>query len=144
MVQIRRMSREDVVAVVPIEAECFSVPWSENAFYDALNQKDAYYYVAIAQEEIVGYCGAYGIIDEGDVNQVAVRSNFRKQGIARQLVTTMIQEMEKDGFVSMTLEVRAGNTPAIALYQSLGFVSEGLRKNFYEKPTEDALIMWKR
>lgn len=144
MIQIRKMTTDDIKEVVLIEEECFSVPWSEQAFIDALNLPNAFYYVALSEGKAVGYCGAYGVLDEGDINQVAVTSSSRRQGIAKQLVSEMISDMAKNGFTSMTLEVRKSNESAIYLYESLGFKNEGVRKNFYEKPTEDAIIMWKR
>ena len=143
-VQIVKMSADDVDRVVEIEQECFSMPWTKQGFLEALKQKKSFYYVAKIGTQIVGHCGAYGVCGEGDINQVAVINAYRRQGIARRLVSTMIEEMEKEGFLEITLEVRAGNNSAIALYESLGFVQEGIRKNFYEKPTEDAIIMWKR
>ena len=143
-VQIVKMSADDVDRVVEIEQECFSMPWTKQGFLEALKQKKSFYYVAKIGTQIVGHCGAYGVCGEGDINQVAVINAYRRQGIARRLVSTMIEEMEKNGFLEITLEVRAGNNSAIALYESLGFVQEGIRKKFYEKPTEDAIIMWKR
>lgn len=143
-VQIRKMIKTDIAEVVLIERECFSVPWSEQAFCDALELDNAYYYVACVDDKIVGYCGAYGVLDEGDINQVAVTSAFRKRGIAEQLVSSMIDDLEKAGYIYITLEVRKSNVAAISLYEKLGFANEGIRKNFYEKPTEDAVIMWKR
>ena len=143
-VQIVKMSADDVDRVVEIEQECFSMPWTKQGFLEALKQKKSFYYVAKIGTQIVGHCGAYGVCGEGDINQVAVINAYRRQGIARRLVSTMIEEMEKEGFLEITLEVRAGNNSAIALYESLGFVQEGIRKIFYEKPTEDAIIMWKR
>lgn len=143
-VQIFKMSTDDVDRVVEIEQECFSMPWTKQSFLEALKQNNAFYYVAKYGAEIVGHCGAYGVCGEGSINQVAVTNEYRRCGIARQMVSTMMEEMKKHGFLEITLEVRVGNTSAIALYESLGFVQEGIRKNFYEKPTEDAIIMWKR
>ena len=143
-VQIVKMSADDVDRVVEIEQECFSMPWTKQGFLEALKQNNSFYYVAKVGTQIVGHCGAYGVCNEGDINQVAVTNAYRRQGIARRMVSTMMEEMKKNGFLEITLEVRAGNDSAIALYESLGFVQEGIRKNFYEKPIEDAIIMWKR
>ena len=81
---------------------------------------------------------------EGEITNVAVAKKFRRRGIGRALMEYMLKEAELLGMESATLEVRISNTPAIRLYESLGFQGEGVRPNFYEKPKEDALIMWKR
>lgn len=141
---IREMTVDDLDTVVEIEKECFSVPWSRQGFMDALQKTDAYYIVAVADDRVVGYCGAYGVCDEADINQVAVTGNYRRSGIGERMVGQLLDGLTQRGYLYTTLEVRKSNTAAIALYEKLGFVSEGIRKNFYEKPTEDAVIMWKR
>lgn len=120
------------------------MPWTKKGFLEALHQENSFYYVAKIDEEIVGYCGAYAIYDEGDINQVAVMRQYRRCGIAKKLVSRMMEDLDKAGYHVVTLEVRMSNEPAITLYKSMGFVNEGVRKNFYERPTEDAMIMWKR
>lgn len=146
-IAITELKMDDVSEVALIEKECFSEPWSEQNFIETIEKDSAYYYVARKEDEqdgeILGYCGAYGIVDEGDINQVAVKASYRNCGIAKKLVEKMIEDLEKDGFKEITLEVRASNEPAIHLYKNLGFIEEGVRKNFYAKPTEDALIMWR-
>lgn len=143
-IMIREMTMDDLDAVVEIEKECFSVPWSRQGFMDALQKTDAYYIVAVADDRVVGYCGAYGVCDEADINQVAVTGDYRRSGIGERMVRQLLDGLTQRGYLYTTLEVRKSNTAAIALYEKLGFVSEGIRKNFYEKPTEDAVIMWKR
>ena len=143
-IMIRKMTMDDLDTVVEIEKECFSVPWSKQGFMDALQKTDAYYIVAVTDDRVVGYCGAYGVCDEADINQVAVTGNYRRSGIGERMVRRLLDGLKERGYLYTTLEVRKSNTAAIALYEKLGFVSEGIRKNFYEKPTEDAVIMWKR
>lgn len=143
-IMIREMTVNDLDTVVEIEKECFSVPWSRQGFMDALQKTDAYYIVAVADDRVVGYCGAYGVCDEADINQVAVTGDYRRSGIGERMVRQLLDGLTQRGYLYTTLEVRRSNTAAIALYEKLGFVSEGIRKNFYEKPTEDAVIMWKR
>lgn len=140
---IRLMEAGDIPGVALLEKEIFTMPWSEKSFAEALEQKSLYL-VAEAEGELLGYCGCYLIMEEADVNQVAVRECARGRGIGRALMVRLSEELGKRKIGSITLEVRKSNTAAIRLYESVGFVCEGVRKNFYEKPTEDALIMWKR
>ena len=144
MLQIKKMQEKDIEQVSRIEEACFSVPWSAKAFKEAIRKPDALYLTVLEDEEVLGYCGAYTVLDEADINQVAVRESSRRQGIGKKLLEELLRQLEMQGIRTVTLEVRKSNSAAIALYESLGFVLEGQRKNFYEKPTEDAWIMWKR
>ena len=126
MLEIRAMQAEDLEAVVRTESQIFSRPWSRKGFEDALRQKETIYLVAYEKDILAGYCGLLQSFDEADITNVAVVEKFRKKGVATEL-----------------LEVRVGNAPAIHLYEKLGFERSGIRPNFYEKPKEDALIMWK-
>ena len=92
---------------------------------------------------IAGYCGCYGVAGEGYIYNVAVGKNYRRQGIGFRLLQDLIEAAKSRGIESLTLEVRKSNLPAIKLYKKLGFVEAGIRKDFYTKPLEDAIIMWK-
>lgn len=144
MIMVRLMEENDTTEVAAIEKEVFSMPWSKQAFSDALQDTKALYLVAEENDRIVGYCGVYNIVGEGDITNVAVAESERGRGIAGKMLTGLLEEGSAHGIEAFTLEVRSSNAPAIHLYEKLGFVTEGIRKNFYEKPTEDALIMWKR
>lgn len=141
---IRPMKAEDVECVSRIEAGCFTMPWSARAFYQALEDPKSLYLVAVLDEEVVGMCGLINILGEGDVNNVAVSEAYRGQGIALCMLSELIRQGEDAGVQEFTLEVRVSNTAAIHVYEKLGFVSEGIRPRFYEKPVEDAVIMWRR
>ena len=146
---IRRMTREDLDQVLEIERACFSDPWSRDAFTATLLLPYAYYFVAEITREngetrIVGECGVRDIIGEGEITNVAVHRDFRGKGIARRMMETLLTESAAKGITAFTLEVRAGNDAAVSLYRKLGFRTEGVRTGFYEKPVEDALIMWRR
>ena len=95
-------------------------------------------------ERVVGICGVKKIFEEGEISNVAVHPGYRGRGISRQMLETLLQEARDDGVEDFTLEVRAGNDVAIRLYESLGFLTEGVRPHFYDKPVEDGLIMWLR
>ena len=144
MLQIDDMRTEDLEQVSRLEASCFSMPWSKKSIEEVMGKSDAVYVTAREEEKVVGYCGAYVILDEADINQVAVEPSCRNKGIGRKMMEVLLQKLKRAGANAVTLEVRRSNEAAIALYESLGFVTEGIRKNFYEKPAEDGLIMWKR
>ena len=141
---IRDLTSEDVVEVSRIEQEVFSMPWSPEDFLEMVEADYAYYYVAEEDGEIAGCCGIRNIAGEGEITNVVVAEKFRRRGIGRALMEYMLKEAPLHGIGDATLEVRVSNLPAISLYESLGFKGEGVRPNFYEKPKEDALIMWKR
>ena len=144
VLSIRDMQAEDVDAVAKLEAEIFSMPWSENAFLEEVRRKDRLFVVAYAEDKPAGYCGLIPSFDEGDITNVAVSPDMRRMGIAEKMLSALMEWGGEMGVSDFTLEVRKSNVGAIALYEKLGFVSEGIRKNFYEKPSEDAVIMWKR
>lgn len=144
MLIFREMKPEDVEQVSRMEEEAFSMPWSPQAFLEMIESENAYYIVAEKDGVIVGACGVLQVLDEGDITNVVVDAARRGQGIATAMLSFLMQEGEKRGICSFTLEVRVSNEAAIHIYEKLGFVCEGKRKNFYEKPREDACIMWKR
>lgn len=144
MIVIRAMIPEDVVQVSDMEKQYFSMPWSRQALMEAVTGKQTLYMVAAEGEEVLAYCGMYCILDEGSINQVAVRADKRGLGIGKRLLQEFMQKGWEIGIRSYTLEVRVGNLSAIGLYESCGFVKEAVRKDFYQSPKEDAYIMWKR
>ena len=137
------MKAEHVPQVAALEKLCFSDPWSEMSIASELQNIWAYWLVAVDEGVVAGYIGSQSAIDETDVMNVAVHPDWRRQGIAENLITHLIQELKKRGSHALMLEVRASNTPAIALYEKLGFQQVGLRKNYYRSPKEDALILRK-
>lgn len=148
-ITVRRMEPGDIAQVLKVERACFADPWSAEVFSATLLLPYAYYYVAEIRDEkgdprVIGECGVRDIMGEGEITNVAVLPDYRGLGIARTMFGQLMKESLQRGMTSFTLEVRAGNVPAIALYKRYGFHTEGVRKRFYEKPVEDALIMWRR
>lgn len=141
---IRLMKKEDAPQAAALEKLNFSMPWSERDFESALEQGNSVYVVCEEQGQIIGICGLLISFDEADVLNVSVHPDFRRRGLAREMMLALMQYGKERGVKNFTLEVRLGNTGAIELYHSLGFCDEGVRPGFYEAPKEDALIMWKR
>ena len=135
------MIDKDLKQVCDIENDTFSEPWSYKSFSNSLTSKDNTYLVA-EDGEILGYCGMWGTVDEGQITNVAVKKEHRNKKIGFKLMKTLMEYGKDNGLIAFTLEVRAGNRAAINLYHNLGFTDSGYRKNFYSKPNEDALIMW--
>lgn len=144
MVKIEKLQKEDIEAVSRIEAVAFSMPWSVKDFEQLLEDEKSLYLVAKIEEEVVGCCGVTIVCGEGNINNVVVDEMYRGRGIAFAMMQELLERGRQQGSVEFTLEVRVSNTPAIHLYEKLGFVSEGIRPRFYEKPVEDAMIMWIR
>lgn len=140
--QIRKMKEADIEAVAGIERRIFSMPWTEQGFRSSLNSEDTLYLVVDNEDQILGYCGFLQSFDEADITNVAVAPEMRNSGIGFAMLTELMQQGRTRGIERYTLEVRAGNAAAIHLYEKLGFESVGIRKNFYDKPKEDAVIMW--
>lgn len=139
--EIRRMQPEDIPAVARLERACFSEPWSEQGFLDALKLRDNIFLTARLDGRLIGYCGLYASADEGEITNVAVSEAARDRGIGGLLLEEAFRLAGRQGISSIYLEVRAGNASAIALYRRLGFEECGVRRNFYRLPTEDALVM---
>lgn len=140
--EIRKMTEADIDQVCAIENETFSDPWSESDFKNSLMDAKNDYLVVDIDGEIAGYCGFWGVMDEGDIFNVAVKKEYRRQHIGENMLKALLEKGISRGITSFTLEVRCSNTPAIRLYEALGFARAGLRKDFYTKPREDAVIMW--
>ena len=143
-VKIRPMTEEDLVQVETIEQESFSMPWSFDAFKSTLIREDTLYLVASDEDAVLGYCGMYISFDEGEIPNLAVRSDCRNCGIGEIMLKELLAMAETKGVASVFLEVRKSNGSARRLYEKLGFEVAGIRKNFYEFPREDAVIMWKK
>jgi len=141
--QIRPMTIEDCEQVAAIEAVSFSMPWSLKAFTETVQKSNFRYFVAEEDGEVLGYCGFLYVLDEAEIPNVCVKASARKQGIGKQMMTVLIEEAAKLGMAVLYLEVRESNRAARSLYESLGFVENGIRKNFYEQPVENAVLMSK-
>ena len=139
---IRKMQPEDLAEVCKIEKDNFSLPWSEKSFLESMEREDTVFLVALEDEDVAGYIGCYCIAGAGEITNVAVKASHRRKGIGVKLLQKLYEEGAALDTQEYFLEVRESNEAAIGLYLRQGFVKEGIRKNFYEKPVENAVIMW--
>ena len=137
---VRRAGPADAPALAWVETACFPQPWSQQALADTLGQKGALFVLAEREGTVVGYAGCQCVLDEGYITNIAVVPSARRQGIARQMLQTLLEQVEKEGLSFVTLEVRQSNRAAIQLYRKLGFEPVGVRKRYYTDPVEDAQL----
>lgn len=142
--RIEKMNEAHVAQVAALEKCCFSDPWSENSVRSELCNPLSFWLVALDEERVAGYIGSQSVQGESDMMNVAVDPAYRRQGIGEKLVTELAAQLKALGNESLTLEVRASNDSAIALYQKLDFEQVGRRPNYYRNPKEDALILRKK
>ncbi len=140
---IRKMEEQHLDSVVKIEENSFSHPWSKTSFEDELKKDRSRLFVALEHEKVIGYCVMDVVLDEGSLLDIAVDKSYRRKGVAKELFNELIKEAYEQKLSFITLEVRASNEGAIKLYKALGFAQVALRKNYYSKPSEDAVLMTK-
>lgn len=138
---IEESTPQDIPAMVSIENECFSEPWSEKGFQSAFNDGISYFISAKANKILVGYAGMYNVLDEGYVYNLAVSEKFRGNKIGKKLIKNLLDYSKNKNLSFLSLEVRKSNHIAINLYQKAGFEITGTRKDFYNFPKEDGIIM---
>lgn len=132
-----------VPQVAALEQVCFSSPWSENSIAGELSNPLSLWLVAIEDGQLAGYIGSQSVMGESDMMNLAVDPAFRRRGAGRALVLALVEHLAQKGNHCLSLEVRASNAPALALYQGLGFAQVGRRPNYYRNPKEDGLILRK-
>ena len=137
------MNETHVAQVAELEKLCFSDPWSLRSITSELSNPLSLWVVAVAGDTIVGYVGSQSVMGEADMMNLAVVPEHRRQGIGRRLVEELVSRLTANQVKSLTLEVRASNDPAIALYHEMGFQAVGRRPGYYRNPKEDALILRK-
>ena len=139
---IDRMNETHVTAVAALEKLCFADPWSLSSIASELNNPLALWLVAVEDGDLIGYIGSQSVMGESDMMNVAVHPDHRRKGLGEMLVLALCEALSGEN-TSLALEVRSSNAPAISLYEKLGFVQVGLRRNYYRNPKEDALILRK-
>ncbi len=143
MIEIIEMNASHVPQIAALEKKCFSDAWSQRSIASELENPLSLWLAAVDGDTVAGYIGSQAVMGEADMMNVAVSEEYRRQGIAEQLVLMLIQKLAEKGNYQLSLEVRVSNAPARALYEKLGFRQVGLRPKYYEKPREDGLILRK-
>ena len=138
---IRDASRSDLPRLLELERQCFSVPWTERMLLSQMDPERNVFLVAGAAGTVAGYVGLMYVLDEGYISNVCTAPEYRRRGVADALLTALEERCAEKRLAFLTLEVRESNAPAIALYAKHGYESVGRRKNYYEKPREDAILM---
>lgn len=141
MMKVRKMTASDIFTVAAMEQRMFSDPWSVESFRSALKASNQFFIVAEQDDRIVGFAGMLCVLDEGQILDIAVDESYRRQGIACEMLRELMTYGIMHGLSLYTLEVRESNAPAIKLYRANGFSAVGRRKDYYTKPTEDAVLM---
>ena len=142
-VRIVPMTADHLDDIALLEQICFSRPWSRRMLAEELANQCAAFLVALEPEtnKVIGYAGLLVMADEGYITNVAVFPEYRRRGVAEQIIQVFCDFAQGNHLAFLTLEVRPGNAPAISLYNSFGFEEVGRRKNYYDLPREDALIL---
>ena len=148
MITLRQMTENDIPRAAEMERMIFTDPWSEKVYRETFKLEGVEYVAATDVtgdgEVIVGIAGVRNIVGTGEITNVMVLPEYRRQGIAKRMIADLIVRGRRLGAEEFTLEVRVSNKTAINVYEKLGFVGEGIRPKFYRNPEEDALIMWMR
>ena len=147
---IVNMTHDHLDAVYALETRSFPIPWSKNELRRELSNPNAIYKVALIKNKeypndltLAGYAGMWHIVNEGQITNIAVDTNFRGMGIGSLLIDSLVAYAKSKQMIGLTLEVRISNTIAQKLYHKHGFKPEGIRKRYYADTGEDAIIMWK-
>ena len=140
---ISLMKESHVPQIAALERLCFNDPWSENSIASELDNKLSLWLVALEEDTVIGYVGSQTVLGWTDMMNVAVHPDYRRRGVGKAIIEELIRLLKEQGSECLTLEVRASNESAKALYFGLDFVEVGRRKNYYHNPKEDALILRK-
>ena len=142
VIHFRTLLPEDAEGVAAVERESFPTPWSREDFWREASNDFACYIVALEDAEIIGFAGCWISFEEAQVTNIALTSAQRGRGLGKVLMAKLMRAAAERGAERMTLEVRPSNTPALRLYEGLGFAAIGVRKKYYQDNDEDAILMW--
>ena len=141
-IRVRIAKSSDLDDIYELDMQTFAMPWSKEALsYDILENDNAFVIVAEYEGEFAGYADIWTVLNEADLNSIAVRVDFRRKGIGDAIMLAMTEILSANGVATINLEVRVSNMPAIKLYKKYGFNECGVRPGYYLDNGEDALIM---
>lgn len=143
MLDVRSMTEEDITAVAELEKATFTDAWTLEGIRDTFFQKQTFVIVAEESGNLKGYCIVYYVMDEGEIARIAVDETCRRQGVGRKILDYVSKICSEKGIDRMMLDVRESNQTARGFYRNYGFEEDGIRKDFYERPKEDAILMSK-
>ena len=139
----RFLRDEDIDQILIVEHECFTLPWSREAFYNELNHNQYAVYVVLEDAgRIIGYGGVWVVLDEAHITNIAILPEYRGRKLGEALLKKVMEISKAKGAETATLEVRVSNTAARSLYKKLGFQEGGIRKRYYTDNQEDGIVMW--
>lgn len=141
MLIVRNMMESDLEGIAILEKEIFPDAWTQKSIQDTYNQSQAFIVTAEMDGKLAGYCIVYFVLDEGEIARIAVDNCVRRQGVGQRLLEQVEKICEGKGIIRLMLDVRESNESARAFYKNYGFKEDGFRKNFYDMPTEDAVLM---
>lgn len=141
MLKIRKMRKEDIEQVAELEREVFADAWSFQAILSAWEQKQTLLLSAFEDQELIGYVILYFVLEDGEIARIAVSEDHRRKGVASRMLREMKSLCKDNGIGKLLLDVRESNESAIAFYERHGFRRDGIRRNYYTKPSEDAILM---
>ncbi len=145
IIDVVLLNEDNINELVQLENICFSDPWSATMFLGDLQSEYTCYFGTFNDDgKLIGYAGMWISVDCGEITNVAVHPDYRRNGIAAELVGNLIKICRVNGLSDINLEVRESNCKAISLYNKLGFEKVGIRKNYYKNPTENAILMTKK
>ncbi len=139
-ITVRAARESDIPSLAALERECFSLPWSEDAFFGSMQEENAIFYLCELDGDIIGYVGALSVLDECSVTNVCTSPSARRMGAGEALMRALEEECSRRAISAIFLEVRVSNSPAASLYTKLGYKKTGIRRGFYSKPKEDAYV----
>ena len=135
IIRVRAAAEEDIPAIAELEQRCFSSPWSERALLDTLQSPHAHLVCAEQNGTVIAYGGLYLLGDDADITNIATHPDMRRRGAAAAVLEALRTYAKEHGASALHLEVRASNTGAITLYETRGFQTDGIRKNYYKNPS---------
>ena len=141
MFSIRKMRREDVVEVAELERKIFPDAWSENALLETWKQRQTMLLIALEDRKIIGYLILYFVLEDGEIARIAVADEYRRKGVAGKMLRELALLCRENGVNRLMLDVRESNEPAKAFYVRQGFEVDGIRKDYYTNPVENAVLM---